>query len=162
MIRDSIVMATVLVIGTFDGLHPGHEDYFRQAKALGDQVIALVSRDQTVMSVKGQLPRVNEEQRRKNVESHPFVDSAVLGDADDKLKVVCDVDPDVILLGYDQRAFTENLDEELLKRGLHCRVVRAEPFRPEVYKSSLKFGSYPSEEPEASIESELVPDWLPL
>jgi FAD synthetase len=155
-------MAKVLVIGTFDGLHPGHEDYFRQAKALGDQVVALVSRDQTVVSVKGQLPRVNEDQRRKNVESHPFVDSAVLGDAEDRLKVICDVDPDVILLGYDQRAFTENLDDLLLKRGLHCRVVRAEPFHPEVYKSSIQYGSYPSEDPQIPVESEFVTDWLPL
>jgi FAD synthetase len=155
-------MATVLVIGTFDGLHPGHEDYFRQAKALGDRVVALVARDQTVVSVKGQLPRINEERRRKTVEEHPLVDSAVLGDTDDRLKVVCNVDPDVVLLGYDQQAFTENLNEDLKKRGLDCRVVRAEPFYPEVYKSSLLFGSCEAEPPETPVESELVPDWLPL
>jgi glycerol-3-phosphate cytidylyltransferase-like family protein len=43
----------------------------------------------------------------------------------------------VIVLGYDQLAFTEALADELARRGLSARIERAEPFEPERYHSSL-------------------------
>ncbi len=112
-------MPTVLVLGTFDGLHKGHEDYFRQAKTYGDRVVAVVARDRTVLDVKGQLPRRGEEERRRAVEDHDLVDRAVLGRDGDKLDVVCELEPDVIVLGYDQGAFTDGLEDTLRARGLN-------------------------------------------
>jgi FAD synthetase len=155
-------MATVLVIGTFDSLHPGHADYFRQARELGDRVVALVSRDQTVMEVKGQLPRMNEEQRRMSVEAHPLIDAAYLGDSEDKLQVVCELKPDTILLGYDQYTFTDDLKERMQRRGLDCRIVRARPFHPETYKSSLLFTDTLVEPTERVTAMDADEDWLPL
>ncbi|HWQ99326.1 MAG TPA: adenylyltransferase/cytidyltransferase family protein [Candidatus Methylomirabilis sp.] len=155
-------MTTALVIGTFDGLHKGHEDYFRQAKAYGDRVVAVVARDRTVLDVKGQLPRMNEELRRAAVDAHPFVDFAVLGYEDDKLRAVCEQKPDVVVLGYDQQSFTDSLEERLCDRGLRCRVVRAEPFEPGVYKSSLLRGSLSAGPDRPHAEMEPVKDWLPL
>ncbi|OGL73126.1 hypothetical protein A3E39_04505 [Candidatus Uhrbacteria bacterium RIFCSPHIGHO2_12_FULL_60_25] len=152
-------MSTVLVLGTFDGLHKGHEDYFRQAKEYGDRVIAVVARDRTVLDVKGQLPRRGEEVRRRAVHDHGLVDCAVLGRDGDKLDVICDLKPDVIVLGYDQEAFTEGLEDALRARGLNCRVVRAEPFQPDVYKSSLLNVSTAGD---TITETEPVADWLPL
>ena len=34
-------MAKVMVFGTFDGVHPGHENFFEQAKQHGDYLIAV-------------------------------------------------------------------------------------------------------------------------
>ncbi len=156
-------MPTVLVLGTFDGLHPGHEDYFRQARQHGDRLVAVVARDRTVLDVKGQLPRMGEEARRAAVEESRFVDSAILGREGDKLAVVCEQKPDVIVLGYDQAAFTNGLAEKLRERGLNCRVLRAEPFNPDVYKSSLLYGARSAAPEDRSLaEMEPVPDWLPL
>jgi FAD synthetase len=130
-------MARVMCFGTFDLLHPGHEEYFRQAREFGDELIVVVGRDRTVLEVKGQLPRTNEEDRRSRVEAHPLVTRAVLGSHDDKYQVLEDHRPDVIVLGYDQLAFTEALADELARRGLSARIERAEPFEPERYHSSL-------------------------
>jgi FAD synthetase len=155
-------MATVLVTGTFDGLHPGHEDLFRQAKALGDRVVVVIARDRTVLDIKGQLPRVGEEQRRQRVETHPLVDQAVLGRTGDKLAIIVEVKPDFILLGYDQKAFTNDLETHMKYRNVNCKILRAKPFHPDRFKSSLIYGAH--EVPLVSdqgIETEPA-DWLPL
>lgn len=130
---------TVLVTGTFDGLHKGHEDLFRQAKAFGDRLVVVVARDTTVQAVKGHRTRQNEEVRLAAVQAHSLVDEAVLGQPGDKLAVVEVVRPDVIMLGYDQEAFTEGLEDKLAARGLRPRIVRGAPFQPDVYKSSLLY-----------------------
>jgi FAD synthetase len=131
---------TVVVTGTFDGLHKGHEDLFRQAKALGDRLVVIVGRDATVEAVKGRRPRQGEAERLAVVRAHPLVSAAILGGAgEDKLAVLEEVRPDVILLGYDQQAFTEGLAEALAARGLHPRIVRGVAFEPERYKSSLLY-----------------------
>jgi len=105
-----------ICFGTFDLLHPGHEDYFRQAKDAADELIVIVARDVTVLDVKGNLPRMNESERLFAVQEHPLVDEARLGHEDDKYRVLEEIKPDVICLGYDQEAFTENLDAELARR----------------------------------------------
>lgn len=130
---------TVLCFGTFDGLHPGHEDYFRQAKELGDRLVVVVARDETVKIVKSRASVQDESTRLRAVEQHPLVDEARLGWPGDKYRVIEDVRPDIILLGYDQQAFTETLEETLRSRGLSCKVVRATAYKPDVYKSSKLF-----------------------
>ncbi len=129
-------MSTVLCFGTFDGLHPGHEDYFRQARAYGDKLVVIVARDETVHIVKGHLPDLSQYERVRAVEAHPLVSEAYIGLPGDKYKIVQEVKPDVIVLGYDQQAFTEDLEETLQSRGLTCKVVRAQPYQPDIYKTS--------------------------
>ncbi|MEK7115819.1 MAG: adenylyltransferase/cytidyltransferase family protein, partial [Patescibacteria group bacterium] len=108
----------VMCFGAFDVLHPGHDDYFRQAKEHGDELFVVVARDVTVVDVKGNLPSMNEDARLEAVLDHPLVDDARLGYPGDKYKIIEEVNPDVLCLGYDQEAFTENLDAELARRGL--------------------------------------------
>lgn len=128
---------TVLCFGTFDRLHPGHEDYFRQAKRFGDRVVVVVARDETVQAVKGHETMQPEQVRLEAVAQHPLVSEARLGLAGDKYRIIEEIRPDLILLGYDQQAFTESLQDILRSRGLSCTVMRAEPYKPEIYKSSL-------------------------
>lgn len=130
-------MTRVMCFGTFDGVHPGHASYFCQAKELGDEVVVVVARDATVLEVKGQLPSVNEQDRLRMVMDHPAVSHARLGNHEDKYRVIEEVKPDILLLGYDQQAFTDRLKESLAQRGVHVHVMRAKPYRPDVYKTSL-------------------------
>ena len=48
-------MTKVMVFGTFDYLHEGHKDFFRQAKQYGDELVVVVARDETVKQIKGKL-----------------------------------------------------------------------------------------------------------
>ena len=128
-------MTKVLYTGTFDILHPGHLDYFRQAKEHGDYLIVVVARDSSVSQEK-KLTH-NEKERHKQVAAQEIVDKAVLGNEGDKLKIVEQEKPDVICLGYDQKVDETRLKEELKKRRLAPTIVRAQAYFPEKYKSSL-------------------------
>ena len=44
-------MKSVLVFGAFDGLHPGHLDFFLQAKKFGDHLIVSVGTDKNVEKI---------------------------------------------------------------------------------------------------------------
>lgn len=131
-------MKKVMCFGTFDMLHKGHEYYLKEAKKLGDCLVVVVALDDTVAAVKGSLPKNNQETRLKNLQRLELADKVVLGSSGDKLKVIEDEKPDVICLGYDQKAFTENIKEKLQQRGLKSlEIVRLPSYHPEKYKSSL-------------------------
>ncbi|MGC9310622.1 MAG: adenylyltransferase/cytidyltransferase family protein [Candidatus Aenigmatarchaeota archaeon] len=128
---------TVLVFGTFDILHPGHEFFLKEAKKEGDFLEVVVARDETVLNVKGKLPQNNEAARLEKLKSLPYVKTAILGNAGDKYGIIEELKPDVIVLGYDQSTFTEGLEKELKKRGIKTKIVRLEKsLRPDIYKSS--------------------------
>lgn len=148
-----------MCFGTFDGLHAGHEDYFRQAKEYGDELFVVVSRDETVVDLKGQLPLNNEDDRLRVVASHPNVDDARLGYLDDKYKIIDEIRPDIICLGHDQEAFTERLEAELARRGIAATVVRCIPYEPDIRSSSLLRGM---REEEPSTDAEYDEQGMPL
>lgn len=127
----------VLVFGTFDVLHEGHRDFFRQARALGDELHVVVARDATVQQVKGRVPQQDEQTRLQAVRVAPGVTEAHLGRTGNKYAIIEDIAPDVIALGYDQTHFSDKLPEELAKRGIRATITRLKPYHPERYKSSL-------------------------
>lgn len=148
-----------MCFGTFDGLHAGHEDYFRQAKEYADELFVVVSRDETVVDLKGQLPLNNEQDRLNVVLTHPNVDDARLGYLEDKYKIIDEVRPDFICLGHDQEAFTERLEAELARRGIAATVVRCIPYEPDIRSSSLLRGM---REEEPMTDAEYDEQGMPL
>ena len=127
----------VMCFGTFDLLHEGHKFYLSEAKKLGDFLVVVVARDETVSEFKQQMPVHNEKERVHNLQQLEIADKVVLGNPGDKLKVVEDEKPQIICLGYDQTFFTDRIREKLQQRGLAVEVVRLPAYKPEVYKSSL-------------------------
>jgi FAD synthetase len=129
----------VLVFGTFDLLHAGHRSFLRQAKQCGSTLIVVVSRDVNAKRLKGSLPVQPEKARLAAVKNISCVSRAVLAQKDprQRFSLIQRINPDVLALGYDQTHFTDHLTEELRSRGLHCRVVRLKPYRPEQYKTSI-------------------------
>lgn len=124
----------VICAGTFDHLHPGHIDFLKQSKALGDELIVIVARDETVKRIKGFSPTHEERARRNNVEDTGIPDLVVLGNLDtDLFQILKELEPDIIALGYDQRV----AEEEITKRFPDCKVIRLSSFQPEKYKSSF-------------------------
>lgn len=127
----------VMAFGTFDFFHAGHENYLKQAKELGDQLIVVVARDDTTRKVKNKKPHFSERKRLRDVMACQHVDKAVLGNLDDKYKIIKKFKPNVLALGYDQFVFTYGLDQFFIKEKLDIEVTRLEPFKPEMFKSSL-------------------------
>lgn len=130
----------VLVFGTFDVLHPGHQNLFKQALALGDELHVVIARDETVEQVKRVPPNQNEQTRKAQVEFSEFVKKAYLGYLDDKYRIIEEIKPDIIALGYDQDSFVDSLQSELDQRNLKIEIIRLQPFHPELYKSSRMNG----------------------
>jgi len=130
-------MVKVLAFGTFDIFHKGHEFYLKEAKKLGDFLVVAIALDDTVLEIKGKLPRNSQEKRLEVIKSLPYVDKVVLGYKDDKYRIIKEVNPDIIALGYDQNSFTRNLKKALKDMNTHPKVIRITSFSPELYKSSL-------------------------
>lgn len=123
----------VVCAGTFDHLHPGHIDFLKQAKALGDELIVIIGRDENVQRIKGIKPEP-ESSRKLKVEKTGLPDRVVLGNLGvDPLSILKELLPDIVALGYDQR-----VSEEGVKAILpDCTVIRMKPFHPEKFKSSF-------------------------
>ena len=128
-------MKKVMAFGSFDILHKGHEHYLNEARSYGDYLIVVVARGENILRFKGKKPKHDENYRLGEVKKLGFVDEVILGHKDDVFKVLEEFKPDVICLGYDQKA--EKLKEGLGKRNLKAKIVRAKPFKPEIYKSSI-------------------------
>ena len=131
-------MKKILVFGTFDGLHEGHRDFFRQAKEYGDYLVVVVGRDSTVQRTKNKLPKFNEQERLKAVQECKFVNEARLGnEGNNPYKIIEEVNPKIICLGYDQTHFTDKLSQKIKAIGLAIDIIRLKPYKPEVYHSSI-------------------------
>ena len=128
-----------MVFGTFDMIHAGHEDLFRQARALAKEphLIVSIARDSVATRYRGFSPRHHESERLTQVAAHPLVDEAVLGDEMRYITHIITAQPDIIALGYDQKGeYVENLERDLRAAGMSPLVVRLSAFKPEVYKTS--------------------------
>jgi FAD synthetase len=117
-------MKKVLAFGTFDKIHKGHIYYLKQAKKHGHLTV-VIARDLTVRTVKGKFPENNEQKRLSLVKKLNIADNLILGNFNEKYTVLDYVKPDIVALGYDQKAFTDNLREELEKRRLYnTKILR--------------------------------------
>ena len=130
-------MATVMIFGTIDIIHPGHVNFMNQAKKHGDKMIIVIARDLNVKKIKGEDPVHDEIHRRREVEHFDRKNKVILGDLEDPFKAIKEYKPDVICLGYDQESFNVNLEEKLKEIGVDAKIIRLKPFLEKVYKSSL-------------------------
>ena len=131
-------MKRVVVFGIFDGVHDGHRDFFRQAREYGDELIAIVGRDEIAIALKGKKPKHSETERVEMLKQEPLVDDAVLGDeALSTYTVLVRCNPDAVCLGYDQGELDEDLRRWLAERAKHIELHRAKPYQEENLHNSL-------------------------
>jgi len=131
-------MKKVMAFGAFDGLHPGHLDYFKQAKVHGDILVVSVGTDKNVERIKGKKPLFNQDERLDLIANCALVDKAVLGEEEDFMHHIKSVGPDVICLGYDQWAKEGYLRSELKKVGLlSVEIYRLKPYEKHRAKSTI-------------------------
>ena len=107
-----------MVFGTFDGVHEGHREFFKEARRCGDYLIAVVAQDHIIEHLKGRLPNINLAKRFENIKREDGVDEVVIGDKDlGNWEIVKMRKPDVIALGYDQHTLRESLEDHLKDLG---------------------------------------------
>ncbi len=93
----------------------------------------IIARDATVKMIKGRAPLQNERERERAIKN-AFPDAhVVLGDDVDFLRPVREIDPDLILLGYDQQ-----LPPDIDWYDIVWKTERLPAFQPDIHKSSLR------------------------
>ncbi len=117
-----------MATGVFDLLHPGHVYFLTEAKRLGDELVVVVARDSTARKFKHE-PITSEDQRVQLVAALKPVDRAVLGHEGGSIyDILEEIQPDIIVLGFDQIHDEDKIREECRKRGLATKVVRLPKF----------------------------------
>lgn len=119
-----------MIFGTFDTVHEGHKDFVRQASELGDVTI-VVARNSNVLKFKTKLKN-HENERLSQVKKEFPATHVILGNAENPHRIVEELLPDIICLGYDQKSFDEGLREKFQS----IEIVRLKPYQPEKYKTS--------------------------
>lgn len=91
----------VLTFGVFDLMHIGHIRLFKRAKALGDELIVAVQRDECILKYKPEAQMVyGLEERKEMVSACRFVDKVIeYSDVADDIKII---DFDILVTGPDQ------------------------------------------------------------
>gem|GEM_PF-211795 len=126
-----VSLKRVMVFGTFDLLHPGHEFFLREAACRGSLTV-VVARDENVRRIKGRMPLQTQEQRIEAIRKRFPTATVIPGDRRGFLMPLRKLVPDLILLGYDQ-ALPPGITED----ALVCITERIRAFRPRQFKSSF-------------------------
>lgn len=131
-------MKTVLVFGTFDGVHPGHEFFLSEARKLADRLVVCIARDTIVQELKGRPPKRPEIERREALAEVSSVDEVVYGDRELGAYYILEtVNPDVIAVGYDQAELKADLARWLKDNKKQIELVEIPSHHPDLYKSSF-------------------------
>ena len=121
----------VMVFGTFDGIHEGHRFFLREAKKLGNFLIAVVARDSHVETLKKHSPNFPLEKRLNDLEKENIADK-VIG-SDETLgtwKVILENQPNIVALGYDQNNLREALTDAKVNFPFIIEIKKIAPFKP--------------------------------
>ena len=132
-------VVTVMVFGTFDGVHLGHLNFFKQARGLNSQsrLIVSIARDKNVYKIKGKYPRLNEKKRLALIKKTKLADRVVFSGIKDYLPHILREKPNIIALGYDQKAYVKDLKKNLAQKGLRVKIKRLKPYKENIYKNTL-------------------------
>ena len=79
----------VFTNGCFDILHPGHFQYLKQSKDLGDFLIVGINSDSSVKKLKGTSRPINKEQvRSQNLIKLEYVDAVIIFNEDTPIQLI--------------------------------------------------------------------------
>lgn len=137
--RIIMINKTVAIFGVFDGIHEGHSSLIKEAKKQGNHLVAIIARDEIVKKLKGKLPKYTEVERIKSLLDVGEVDLVLLGDPEiETYNTLKEINPDVVYLGYDQKALFENINKVIKNGNLpKMEIICGEPHKPELFHSSI-------------------------
>jgi len=121
--------------GCFDLLHVGHIHLLREAKKNSDVLIVGLNSDTSVRALKGEgRPLVPEDQRAEILAAIRDVDYIVIFNELDPLKIINEINPDILVKGEDWAEGTIIGQKEVEARG--GKVIRV-PLKPGISTTHL-------------------------
>lgn len=124
----------IFIAGTFDPLHIGHQWLLWNASKKATELVIIVATDIMVQKIRGRASHFSEQERLKRIQQEFFPNAHIrLGREDgDFLQTLQEESPDMLLLGFDQKA-----NETLIQKTFPAlEIHRAEKYFPEFFKSS--------------------------
>ena len=126
-----------MAFGVFDLLHDGHRHFLSAAKKLGRRLVVVVAPDASVLAIKKFPPQESLAQRMKNLAAKKLADEIVAGDEIlGSWNILERVLPDVIALGYDQKALGETLQDFIAREKLPIKLAFIGPHTDSMLHSS--------------------------
>ncbi|MGB1090659.1 MAG: bifunctional D-glycero-beta-D-manno-heptose-7-phosphate kinase/D-glycero-beta-D-manno-heptose 1-phosphate adenylyltransferase HldE [Oceanobacter sp.] len=108
----------VMTNGCFDIIHPGHVQYLKEAKALGDRLLVAVNTDESVSRLKGPSRPINPVDHRMAVLAGlESVDWVVPFDEDTPERLICRLLPNVLVKGGDYQVHEIAGGQCVIKNG---------------------------------------------
>jgi len=123
----------VITFGNFDIIHPGHIAYLKFAKLQGSKLYTIVATDYFSEKIKGRVNINKEDKRKQDIIKLNIADVVLLGSKTNPFESILKIKPDVIVLGYDQKAPIN----EIKKLFPKIKILKAPEFKPSIFKSSI-------------------------
>ncbi len=115
-------MKKVFVSGTYDILHAGHIQFFKEAKALGDYLIVSFCSSKNLLLYKGRTSAIPDDNKKILLESIRYIDKVVIGSDDggvwDFIKSFIIEKPDILVVTED--------DKYIKKKMTFCKLEKVE------------------------------------
>lgn len=113
----------VLANGCFRFIHHGHWDLLRWAKHQGNVLIVAANTDDSIRSLRGEVPFIPQTYRGEMIASMPFVDAVVFFDEASVLQTIKDIHPDILVKGSEYRSATTVGADWLASKGAEVRFA---------------------------------------
>ncbi|MDQ5931619.1 MAG: synthetase [Patescibacteria group bacterium] len=126
----------VMCFGTFDIIHPGHIKFLTRARALGDELFVVVSRDERRAAIRGKTPVHTQAERVVVLSSLSAVTQALAGKKDDILAIIRKIKPSIIALGHDQVYGVDVLQSWCASQKNPPQIVRLPAYKRSRYSTS--------------------------
>ncbi|MBI4162688.1 MAG: adenylyltransferase/cytidyltransferase family protein [Candidatus Aenigmarchaeota archaeon] len=118
----------ILTGGKFNKIHPGHIEFLKYAKNLGRLTVVLANDNNNDRPY-----AIPAKERKERLERLQLADEIVFGDPKDFFAVVEKYNPDIIVVGYDQKLPVQ-VEERLKSYKKKIKIVKAEKYGD--YRSS--------------------------
>lgn len=134
-------MKKVFVSGTYDILHAGHIQFFKEAKALGDYLIVSFCSEKNLLLYKNRRASVPDDNKKILLESIRYIDKVVIGNDDggiwDFVPAFLAEKPDILAVTTDDK-YVEEKRKLCEKRRVKFVVLnKSSPVTTTVSTSSI-------------------------
>jgi FAD synthetase len=110
---------TVFAAGCFNRVHEAHKRLLREARALGDELVVVISND----SHNRKPNAVPAAKRRAVLEATGLADKVLVGKPNSFAASLREVKPKILVLGYDQRLPDEATAKTVAELGIRMVVM---------------------------------------